>query len=90
MRCYAGFWVHDHKDEPVWMAYEVNDSHAVVRMIEVFKEGRSEFRSAVVEGVVNLIDTEFLIEEMDDISLSMPLFEIGAKAFETLWNLREP
>ncbi len=67
------------------MAYEVTDNGAVVRRIEGFPGGRTEYETAADKGVVSLIDTTFDLVTFDLSDPTMSLVEITAQVFEELW-----
>ncbi len=88
MTYFYGTWEHDFPDDPVWMAYEVTSDGAVVRRIESFPSGRTEYETAADEGVVSLIDTTFDLTTFDLSDPTMSLVEITAQVFEELWAVR--
>ena len=85
MPYYHSTWTHDSPDDPVWMAYEVTDERNVVRLIEHFALGWTDYREAAQEECVSLLDRPFEPSEAD-LDPTVTVEEITAEAFEALWS----
>ncbi|PXA83878.1 hypothetical protein DMC25_17460 [Caulobacter sp. D4A] len=90
-------WTHDHADEPVTLFYEVDEDGRVLRMVDVFRDGRRERDS--VENYFgpeadNLTDGDFYDStenlragyEAVEGDERMSLIQIEAAAFEAAWR----
>ncbi len=87
MKYYHATWAHDLPDEPVWMAYEVSEEGHVLRMIERFAVGWTDYREAAREEAESLIDRAFDPSAFEQDS--MTLREITPDWFEGLWRKRD-
>lgn len=85
MKHYHATWTHDRPDEPVWMAYEVAEDRTVLRMVERFAIGWTDYRDAAREDSPSLLDQPFDPSDMD-LDATMTLREITAEEFEALWD----
>lgn len=68
------------------MAYEVDSEKNVRRMIEVFRDGRMEVKSAAGEGRSTVIHTAFDIGGVDQESREFFPFETTRSDFERYWK----
>jgi hypothetical protein len=89
MKYYHGTWTHKLPDQPDWMAYEVSDEGAVLRMIEHFALGWADYRDASLEGSSSLVDqafdpASFALDE------TMALREIAADHSKACGASRDP
>ncbi len=86
MKHYRATWDHDLPDEPVWTAYEVTDEGRVLRMIEHFAVGWTDYREAAAEDCESLVEPAF-----DPSAFGGPgatLLEITPDWFAGLWRKR--
>ena len=86
MEYFYGTWAHDHPDYPVWMAYEVNQDRDVVRMIEHFADGRTDYREAALEGWRSLSDQPFDGPDFEFDEPGLTFAGMTAEVFEGLWR----
>ena len=67
------------------MAYEVTEDLAVLRRIESFPDGRTEYDTAADQGLVSLVHGDFDVDSFELDHLTMTLTEVSAQEFERLW-----
>jgi hypothetical protein len=87
MKYFLGLWNHSFADEPAWMLYEYDSLGDVKRMIEYFKIGKFELRSAEKEGVESLHESSFSISEIDKKSKELIGFDISKQDFDAAWKI---
>jgi hypothetical protein len=58
-------WNHEVLSQPVWMAYEFDHEGNVKCMIEYFRSGSCQIRSADQEKVSSLHELKFSLDQLD-------------------------
>ena len=88
MKHYRCTWAQAEPDQPDWMACKVTEDGHVIRLIEHFAVGWTDYRDAAREDCVSLSNRAFDPSELA-LDEALTLEEIAPEAFEALWRASE-